>query len=617
MKSCLARQAIFAIAALTLSALASAQGSPVSAFGLTHTPIGATSLAVDPQTGALTVAWLGSSMNDGVHIDTKDIEGFDAHFEPIVLAPNGHLLMGVEGRDATGISLGLMNSIEVRDIGLGNGYYRMTWDIAGVSSYTVRAYLAGVQVFEAIGTSPLGDALPYHVPADKVRSMHTEWYRDHNGYWHAHTESYDLVPGGGLALLAGVPVDCDLVEITPEQTGTPAFALNGVSFTGGGVNNLTFLREGVRVDGVKNRAMGPAKIVSLGNGMIGVDTSGASIWMEDMWEIAFGRASYIVEPTSGPVLAEQVGVEVATLQGAAPLRLDARGSLPGSAEQSLYSLTIQSAGPTTQLVPDFSALGATDMTVEFYSVAGAPMGSQSGPVSMAIYVDGLPVYMSWWMIMHFFDIERIEFIGGLAATVNVGGVQHTGVGSIAIRPNQAPSTIGLTRLVLATGGTSFAVVRESYVPMSTVPATTVYCTAKTNSLGCTPSISSVGIPSASAMSGFTVSGANVINNKPGVLIYTNSGRAAVPFQGGLRCIGAPIKRSIPLTSAGNPPPNDCSGVYAIDMNAFAQGALGGLPAPFLLVLSATVNCQFWGRDSGYASPNNSTLTDALEYTVQP
>ena len=47
-----------------------------------------------------------------------------------------------------------------------------------------------------------------------------------------------------------------------------------------------------------------------------------------------------------------------------------------------------------------------------------------------------------------------------------------------------------------------------------VNAPIVYCTAKPNSLGCTPSIASSGTPSASASSGFTVSTTNVLNNKP-------------------------------------------------------------------------------------------------------
>jgi hypothetical protein len=143
-----------------------------------------------------------------------------------------------------------------------------------------------------------------------------------------------------------------------------------------------------------------------------------------------------------------------------------------------------------------------------------------------------------------------------------------------------------------------------------------YCTAKVNALGCTPSISSVGTPSATANSGFIIRSINMRNNKAGILFYTNGGRAAVPFSGGTLCLAGSIKRVQGLNSGGTPPPaNDCSGVFSVDMNAFRAGLLGGNPAPYLSIPGTVVDAQFWGRDPGFSAPNNTQLSNGLEFTI--
>ena len=149
------------------------------------------------------------------------------------------------------------------------------------------------------------------------------------------------------------------------------------------------------------------------------------------------------------------------------------------------------------------------------------------------------------------------------------------------------------------------------------PPPSAYCTAKLNALGCTPAISFTGSPVAANTSGFTLKGSNVRNQKSGLLFYgTNTGPAAAPFSGGTLCVKTPIKRTQAVNSGGSAlPTQDCSGVYSLDMNAFAHQAGPPIPPAILLVPGTQMNVQWWGRDPGFPPPNNTTLTNGLQYTI--
>lgn len=143
-----------------------------------------------------------------------------------------------------------------------------------------------------------------------------------------------------------------------------------------------------------------------------------------------------------------------------------------------------------------------------------------------------------------------------------------------------------------------------------------YCSGKLNSEGCTPTMQSSGTPSATALGGFTISSYGNIADKAGILFYGLNGRRSTPYQGGTLCVETPLRRTRTLYS-GPSTGTLCEGVFELDMNAFAAGVVGGNPDPALTEIGTQVNCQFWGRDPGYAPPNNSSLSPGIEYMVGP
>ncbi|HVS08921.1 MAG TPA: hypothetical protein VMS76_03530 [Planctomycetota bacterium] len=140
-------------------------------------------------------------------------------------------------------------------------------------------------------------------------------------------------------------------------------------------------------------------------------------------------------------------------------------------------------------------------------------------------------------------------------------------------------------------------------------ASSSYCTAKTNSAGCLPAIAAGGTPSASAGSGFTISTTSVLDDKFGLYFYSKSGPDNAPFQGGILCAQPPLMRTMLQNSGGTAP---CGGMFQIDFNAYV--ASGKDPA---LVAGQQVWIQTWSRDLGFAPPDNTSLSDAISFTLCP
>ena len=147
----------------------------------------------------------------------------------------------------------------------------------------------------------------------------------------------------------------------------------------------------------------------------------------------------------------------------------------------------------------------------------------------------------------------------------------------------------------------------TYVPATSQP--TVYCTAKVNSAGCTPAMAFAGSPSASAGSGFDLSASQILDNKFGLLFYSKTGPDSSPFMGGTLCVKPPLVRT-PIQNSGGSPP--CGGTFSFDFNAYI--ASGADPA---LISGQQVWSQYWSRDPGFAPPDNTNPTDAVEFTIQP
>ena len=146
-----------------------------------------------------------------------------------------------------------------------------------------------------------------------------------------------------------------------------------------------------------------------------------------------------------------------------------------------------------------------------------------------------------------------------------------------------------------------------------------YCQGQASSLGCVPSIRSVGYPAQDARNGFDIRADRVPNRRPGVLLF-GTGPASTPFGGGTLCVAGPFATSPVVDSGGSAQPGtDCTGGWSVDFNKLhSEGRLAGPGgSAFQVPYGTTLHCQWLGRRLGNGPGFSALLSNALRFEVQP
>jgi Tol biopolymer transport system component len=141
-----------------------------------------------------------------------------------------------------------------------------------------------------------------------------------------------------------------------------------------------------------------------------------------------------------------------------------------------------------------------------------------------------------------------------------------------------------------------------------------YGTAGTSVNGCTPAISAIGTPSASAGSGFTLTLDQIDGGRLAMLAHSVTGAIALPFAPGsssVLSLRPPLQRLSMLASGGSA--GQCDGALSLDWNAFMTSNAGALGNP--RYAGQVIAVQGWVRDP--AAPGGATLSQGFEFPLQP
>lgn len=143
---------------------------------------------------------------------------------------------------------------------------------------------------------------------------------------------------------------------------------------------------------------------------------------------------------------------------------------------------------------------------------------------------------------------------------------------------------------------------------------TNYCTGSTSSTGCGPTMSTSGVPSVAATSGFVLACDTLPGQRAGVIFYGITGPQSqqwAPGSTSYLCVKPPTQRSLAQNSGGTP--GACDGAFQFDLLGFWANNPGALGQP--VFAGQKVHVQTWYRDP--VAPKTTNLSDALEIQLCP
>ncbi len=176
------------------------------------------------------------------------------------------------------------------------------------------------------------------------------------------------------------------------------------------------------------------------------------------------------------------------------------------------------------------------------------------------------------------------------------------------------TSLGIDGYWIVVGAPKDGGVGAAYVLWRVFPPVN-YCTAGTTTSGCQAHLTAAGNPSATASAGFNFIAYNVEGSKDGLFFFGVNGRQANPWGNGTsyQCVVPPVKRAGLLTGTGSA--GNCDGVFFQDLNAHWCPTC---PKPQKNPGAGTiVQAQLWFRDPLNTSNQTTSLSDAIEFGINP